>query len=154
MRDDPDLSDISGQDAPFGNDGDTPTMAQPVGEAEIEELLYGDGLNVEDRLGRLKALREQLTEQRAGDVADTDSQSLLGEVDLAIARIEGGRGEGMDPVSVDHNPEDHRETLAPDSDEMDELRAEDEEDEAELDEVLDESEWEDGDGFRPERGVH
>jgi hypothetical protein len=24
----------------------------------------------------------------------------------------------MDPSSVDHNPEDHRETLAPDSDEL------------------------------------
>ena len=66
----------------------------------------------------------------------------------------------MDASAIDHNPEDHSETLSPDSDEyLDRIAAEqaslapEGEAEADLDKVLDDKEWTDGDGFDPERGV-
>ena len=47
-------------------------------------------------------------------------------IDDALARLDGVAGEGMDPTSVDHDASAHRETLSPDSDELDALNADDE----------------------------
>jgi hypothetical protein len=88
---------------------------------------------------------------------------MVREIDRAIAELEGLPGEGMDPASVDHNPEDHRETLSPDDDLLLDLQDGEGDGEADLfgedyveepaHEVLDPKEW-DGDGFDSGKGVH
>lgn len=201
------FDDLIAEDIPRGNDGDLPGYAAPVTNTEIEELLYGDAPPAE-RLERLSALRGEMARLESADFGDDDPASLIDEIDDAIARlsIETGREADLsgtvpdalldDAVIVPADPTDHRETLAPDSDEMDLVRARDaedidaddddldeavleEEEEAEDDDLddlealdaddddededdveaalsapLDETEWLDGDGFRPGRGVH
>ena len=135
------------EDTPAGNDGDTPGFAQPVSQTEIEELLYGDDWPIEERLARLKAVRDEMMELEPTDFGDDDPQVLVRAIDDAIARLEQLGGEGMDPTSVDHDATAHRETLAPDSDELEEIAEADEasysEDEAD-DDSVDKSQWIDG----------
>lgn len=132
-------ADVVGQETEVGEDDDAPGIAQPLSQAEIDELLYGDDWSAEERLERLRDFRDDLRSREAADFGTDDPGSLLREIIAAIARLERSYGEGMDPSSVDHNPEDHRETLAPDSDE---LEAIEEEDEASLAEDLPEDEAE------------
>lgn len=132
-------ADVVGQEADVGEDDYAPGIAQPLSQAEIDELLYGDEWSAEERLVRLRDFRDDLQSREAADFGSDDPGSLLQEVIAAIARLERAFGEGMDPSSVDHNPEDHRETLAPDSDE---LEAIEEEDEASLAEDLPEDDAE------------
>ncbi|MDP1732360.1 MAG: hypothetical protein Q8L54_14540 [Devosia sp.] len=117
--------DIVGQDTEVGDDGDSPGIAQPVSQAEIEELLYGDEWPAGERLARLRDFRDDLQSREAADLGTDDPKSLLREIDDAIARLERSHGESMDPCSVDHNPEDHRETLSPDSDELEAIEERD-----------------------------
>ena len=44
------------QETNFDN-ADTPGIAQPYSQSEIEDLLYGNDRSVEDRLERLKEMR-------------------------------------------------------------------------------------------------
>jgi hypothetical protein len=140
--------------------------ALPVSQAEIEELLYGDDRPPGERLDRLKELAAQMREQEPGDFGDgiglADSRSVLLAIDEAIARLSGDIERdpdlAFDDVSTDDDPLNHRETLSPDSDELEEIEEDDEKsvrDDAEPlpDEVLDPEEWGDGDGFDIERGV-
>jgi hypothetical protein len=141
------------EDTPAGNDGDTPGFAQPVSQTEIEELLYGDAWPAGERLARLLSIREELINLEATDFGDDDPRTLIGAIDEAVAQLNGLTGEGMDPTSVDHDPTAHRETLSPDSDELDAIAAEDEaslEDEAE--DAVDKSQWIDGDGLDRDEG--
>jgi hypothetical protein len=137
------------EDTPAGNDGDTPGFAQPVSQAEIEELLYGDDWPAGERLARLRSIRTELVDLEATDFGDDDPRTLIGAIDEAIAQLNGLDGEGMDPTSVDHDPAAHRETLSPDSDELDAISANDEAsltDES-AEGPIDKSQWIDGDGL-------
>jgi hypothetical protein len=140
--------------------------ALPISQAEIEELLYGDDRPPQERIARLQELAGQLREDLPGDLGDgdglADSKALLLEVDEAIARLQGDMDRDpdlvFDEVSTDGDPLNHRETLSPDSDELEEIE---EDDESSLtdgseplpDEALDPAEWDDGDGFNVDRGV-
>lgn len=119
--------DVVGQDTDIGEDDDIPGIGQPLSQTEIEELLYSDEWPTEVRLQRLRAYRDELQSREAADFGADDPHTLLREVNSAIASLEAASGEEMDPSSVDHNPGDHRETLAPDSDELDALGEQDEE---------------------------
>jgi hypothetical protein len=136
--------------------------ALPVSQAEIEELLYGDDRPPDERLERLQELAAELRAQEPGDFGDGDPAALLGEIDEAIARLSGDMARdpelAYDEVSVDDDPRDHRETLSPDSDELEDIEESDEAsftDGAEPlpDEALDPEEWDDGDGLNVDRGV-
>jgi hypothetical protein len=64
----------------------------------------------------------------------------------------------FDEVSTDGDPLNHRETLSPDSDELEEIEDDDKASltdgsEPLVDSVLDPEEWSDDDGFDPDRGV-
>lgn len=141
-----DLRDLVGQDLPAGNDGDTPGYTSPVSPSEIEELLYSEQWPVEERIERLRAMRAELDELEAPDFGDNDPLELIRQIDAAIASLEGLGGEGMDPTSIDHDPGAHRETLSPDSDELEELEEEDEDESADVadDSGIDKSQWIDG----------
>lgn len=152
-------ADVVGQETEVGDDDDPPGIAQPLSQAEVDELLYGDEWSAEERLQRLREFRDDLRSREAADFGTDDPGSLLREVIAAIARLERAYGEGMDPSSVDHNPEDHRETLAPDSDELEAIEKADEaslaEDlpKAEVERVLAPEQWEGDDGFDTRKGV-
>jgi hypothetical protein len=119
-------------------DGDGEVLAElPFSHDEIDELLYGsDSRPATERLDRLRELAGHLRERLAGDLADGDPGSLLREVLIAISEIEDGaeyggtNGESPDPL-------DHRETLAPDSDELETIE---ENDEASVDDDIGEAE--------------
>jgi hypothetical protein len=135
------------EDTPAGNDGDVPGFAQPVTQTEIEELLYGDDWPIEDRLARLREMRTEIADLEAPDFGDEDPLVLVRFIDDAIARLTGLAGEGMDPTSIDHDPSAHRETLSPDSDELDAIEAADAASLTQDDEgPIDKREWIDGDG--------
>ena len=145
---------------PPDGSGDSIT-AQPISQAEIEDLLYGDDRPAAERVERLAELADTLRNQEPGDFGDNDPARLLAEIDTAIARINGALERDPDlafdePTMID-DPLNHRETLSPDSDE---LEAIEEDDEASLsdgsepldDEVLDPEEWSE-EGLDVERGV-
>jgi len=113
---------------------------QPFSEAELEDLLYGDSRSIEERLTLLRQFRDDLAARAGGDIADDDPTELIAEIDKRIAELESDEtlGEAADTFDVD--PLAHRETLAPDSDELEELEEEDEESLDEEDEWLDEEE--------------
>jgi hypothetical protein len=136
--------------------------ALPVSQAEVEELLYGDDRSPQERIERLQELAAQMREQEPGDFGDGDLHALLREIDEAIARLTGdiNRDPGLefDEVSTDDDPLNHRETLAPDSDELNAIEDDDERSltdgsEPLPDDVLDPEEWSEGDGFNVDRGV-
>jgi hypothetical protein len=125
---------VTARDTLFGDDAeDSQTgTALPFGQDEVDELLYSDGLPRAERLERLTQLRDQMVSAGAADVAGNDAERLRGEIERAIGELSSLSGEGMDPASVDHNPEDHRETLSPDDDTLLDLQDGEEESEADL----------------------
>jgi hypothetical protein len=138
---------------PADGGGDSIT-ALPVSQAEIEDLLYGDDRPAAERVERLAELAETLRNQEPGDFGDNDPARLVSEIDAAIARINGALERdpdlAFDETTMDDDPLNHRETLSPDSDE---LEAIEDDDEASLsdgsepleDEVLDPEEWSEDD---------
>jgi hypothetical protein len=136
--------------------------ALPVSQTEIDELLYGDDRPPQERIARLQEVAALLRDDEPGDFGDGDPRALLGEVDEAIARLQGDMDREpdlvFDEVSADEDPLSHRETLSPDSDE---LEAIEDDDNASLtdgseplpDDVLDPEEWDEGDGSNVDRGV-
>ncbi|MEQ1768415.1 MAG: hypothetical protein ABL879_01120 [Devosia sp.] len=136
--------------------------ALPISQAEIDDLLYGEDRPAEERLARLRELSAQLHEQEPGDFGDDDPGVIAGEIDEAIARLSGDKERdpdlAYDAVEMDDDPLNHRETLSPDSDELEAIEEDDEAslqstDEPRPDAALDPEEWDDGEGFKPERGV-
>ncbi len=115
---------------PDDGSGDTLT-ALPFGQAEVDELLYGDDRPPAERIERLQELAAQMRDQEPGDFGGGDTKALLGEIDEAIARLRGDVERDpdlvFDEVSTDGDPLNHRETLAPDSDELEEIEEDDEE---------------------------
>lgn len=139
-----------------GDFNDVVLTDEPISQSEIEELLYSEAFPREERLEKLRDLRDTL---RARESADTgnDSFALMSEIDRSIEELENGTGESLTDDAVDHNPEDHSETMSPDSDEyLDRVEREEaslhEPDDA-TQQPLDEAEWDDGDGFDPSKGV-
>ena len=63
----------------------------------------------------------------AGDIVDDDAAVTLREIERAIATLEAPERTGAQPGMVFDDPLDHRETLSPDSDELEEIEEEDEE---------------------------
>lgn len=155
---------ILDQEAQLGDAIDQPGIDYPFTQDEIDDLLYSETGAAADRLARLLELRDQITARRSAEWMGDDPQNLLGEIERAIQNLQGAsrddeeREYSLDETVAPTDPLDHRETLAPDDDELlDALDAEAaldaEQDGGEA--VLDESEWtKDQDGFRPERGVH
>ena len=146
---------------PDDGSGDMLT-ALPFGQDEIDELLYGDDRPPGERIERLSELAAAMRDQEPGDFGNGDTKALLGEIDEAIARLRGDMDRDpdlvFDEVSADDDPLNHRETLSPDSDELEEIEEEDEaslssDDEPLSDDVLDPEEWSDGDGVDVDRGV-
>lgn len=104
--------------------------ALPMSETEVEDLLYGESMPVEERLQRLRDLAAQLRDQTPADTGPNDPGSLLQEVERAIGSLSTDLARdpdlAYDEVTVDEDPLAHRETLSPDSDELEEIEERDE----------------------------
>lgn len=152
------------QDTNFDN-ADQPGIAQPYSQNEIEDLLYGDDRPASERLARLRELRDEAAVRESGDWGDQDPAAMLEEIDRAIDELSAtiansddldGSYAGLE-TSFDNDPADRLDALSPDdvdarhAIESDEDFYEDEEEELR---PLDEAEWDEGDDFRPEKGVH
>ncbi len=148
------------QDVVPDDGGGEMLTALPVSQAEVEDLLYGDDRPAAERMQRLSEIADDIRGQQPGDFGDNAGR-LLTEIEGAIARLsgalEGDPKAEVDEPTMDGDPLNHRETLSPDSDE---LEAIEEDDEASLtdgsepldDNVLDPEECSE-DGFDVERGV-
>lgn len=105
------------QETNFDN-ADTPGIAQPYSQSEIDDLLYGDGRPVEDRVVRLREMRDELAARESGDFGDEDPASMLAELDRAIEELQRGTdnldetGDAAAYMAAD--PNDHLDALSPD----------------------------------------
>lgn len=143
------------QDTSPGDADEEVLAGLAISAGEVQELLYGDDRPVEARIDRLQELAEELRARQAGEVADNDAATLLGEIEWAIGELQVKRGHSSEPGALAVDPLEHRETLAPDSDEREALEDADEASvEDDIGEVLAPGEWDEGDGFDPDRGVH
>ena len=94
---------------------------------EVSELIYGDDRSSGERIGRLQELADDLRQRQAGDLADGDPGSLLAEIEDAIRLLETKTQFVGEPGMLEDDPLDHRETLAPDSDELEMIAESDDE---------------------------
>jgi hypothetical protein len=99
----------------------------PISQNEIDELMYGEDRPIEERLDRLRELADDLRARQVGEVGDDDAATLLGAVERAVASLTAKSEYVGEPGMLDEDPLDHRETLSPDSDELEEIEEEDEE---------------------------
>jgi hypothetical protein len=120
------LGHVLPQDTAPGDANEEVNVGQPVSLNEIEDLLYGDDRPAEQRLERLRELADELRARAAGDIADDDARAVLSEVERAIATLAAKSQFVGEPGALDEDPLDHRETLSPDSDELEEIEEEDE----------------------------
>jgi hypothetical protein len=142
------------QDTAPGDAIDEILAGMAISIDEVRELLYGDDRPVEARVERLRELAEEVRARETGEVGN-DAASLRAEIERAIGDLESKGGRINEPGALDVDPLEHRETLAPDSDEREALEDADEESvEDDIGEVLAPGEWDEGDGFDPDRGVH
>jgi hypothetical protein len=150
------------QDTNFDN-ADQPGIAQPYTQAEIEDLLYGDDRPAAERLARLRELRDESSIRESGDWGDQDPASMLDELDRAIDELSATIANSDDnedyaglATNFDNDPSDRLDSLSPDDIDARHAIASDEafgDDEDDLGSVGN-AEWDEGDDFRPERGVH
>jgi len=109
-------------------DGNEEVLSElPFSLEEVNELLYGEDRSADERIERLRELAGHLRQLDAGDLADGDPRSLLTEVEGAISTLETKQGFAGEPGALDDDPLNHRETLAPDSDELEEIEKDDDE---------------------------
>lgn len=121
--------DVVPQDTSLDDSSAEANSGQPFGETEIEELLYGGERSSAERLELLRALREDIAERDGGDFGDfrgNDPRALLHEIDSRIAELIGAERDGGKAGALDPDPLAHRETLSPDSDELEALEEDDE----------------------------
>ena len=149
------------QDTNFDN-ADQPGIAQPYSQSEIEELLYGDDRPASERLARLRELRDESAIRESGDWGDQDPAAMLVELDRAIDELSATIANADDTDSYaglqttfDNDPADRLDTLSPDD--VDARHAIESDDDLDNEEddlgPLDETGWDQGDDFRPEKGV-
>jgi len=105
------------QETSFDN-ADTPGIAQPYSQTEIEDLLYGDDRPVEARVSRLREIREELAARESGDFGDEDPAAMLDEIDRAIDSLQGD-ADNLDETGdaaafMAADPADHLDALSPD----------------------------------------
>ncbi|WP_156458201.1 hypothetical protein [Devosia epidermidihirudinis] len=146
------------QDTNFDN-ADQPGIAQPYAQAEVEELLYGDDRPASERLARLRELREEAGIRESGDWGGNDPAALLEEIERAIDELSATIANADDiedysalQAPLDRDPADRLDALSPDD--VDARFAIEGEDDGDEFGPLDDTEWDEGDDFRPERGVH
>jgi hypothetical protein len=115
------------QDTAPDDTGTDAIIGLPISQDEVDELLYSEDRPTEERLDRLRELADDLRTRKAGEIGDNDAATLLGSIEETISSLEAKSRNASEPGMLDGDPLDHRETLSPDSDELDLIEEEDEE---------------------------
>lgn len=142
------------QETNFDN-ADTPGIAQPYSQTEIEDLLYGDDRPVEDRVARLQEMRNEMAMRESGDFGEEDPADMIDELDRAIEELQrdaSNADETGDAAVMSADPADHLDALSPDDVEAREALTGEEEfyDEDEDGPADDDNVWQGSDEFKPD----
>lgn len=104
------------QETSFDN-ADTPSLAQPYSQSEIDDLVFGSDRSVAQRLERLREIRAEMLDRDNAELGD-DADFLIEELDLSIARLareaDGPNAANVAGGAMDMDPSSHLDTLAPD----------------------------------------
>ena len=105
------------QETNFDN-ADQAGIAQPYSQSEIEDLLYGDDRPVDERLARLREMRDEAAIRESGDWGDEDPAAMLDELDRAIEELSGDSEASDDNFGTESavldDPANHSHALSPD----------------------------------------
>jgi hypothetical protein len=95
-----------------------PGLSFPYSQDEIEDLLYGADRPVEERVQRLREMRDEMATRESGDVGDQDPKDMIAEIDRALDELQADEAQAdenfeLDPaIAID--PDDHLDALSPD----------------------------------------
>ncbi|RFC66280.1 hypothetical protein DYI37_02180 [Fulvimarina endophytica] len=110
-------------DQAIGGDADSPGIAQPVTQAEIDDLLNNSTLPIEERIRRLEEIRARIGARETIDRGD-DTSMVESQINEALGLLADGghtyataEAVGQDPASrADaRSPDDDRSLGAPDA---------------------------------------
>lgn len=140
------------QETNFDN-ADQPGIAQPYSQSEIEDLVFGDERSVEERLARLREIRDEASIRESGDWGDDDPAAMLVEIDRAIEELSSRQSTSDENYGVEagtaEDPANHLHTLAPDDvDAQQALIGEEEFYEEDEDGPVDDDQWAGSPEFR------
>jgi hypothetical protein len=125
------------QDTAPGDAGEEVIAGEAVSLSEIDDLLYADDRPLELRIARLRELAAEVRARAAGEIGDDDARTLLSEMERTIGMLEDQRDRPGEPGFLAEDASAHRETLSPDSDELEAIEAADEASLAETDPLKD-----------------
>ncbi|MFD1253088.1 hypothetical protein DEVEQU_01089 [Devosia equisanguinis] len=98
--------------------GDQPVLSFPYSQDEIEDLLYGADRPVEERMQRLRDMREELVARESGDFGDQDPKAIMVEIDRALEELQADSDyadeNGALDAAIAIDPNDHLDALSPD----------------------------------------
>lgn len=100
-------------DSALGDDANPLPAQMPISADEINDYLYDESRPAEERLDRLREIRDSLAGLDASDTSN-DVESLRGEVDAAIMALEGGERSAPEDAARAFDPEDRIDTQSPD----------------------------------------
>jgi hypothetical protein len=140
------------QDTAMNDSSEETIISLPLSEAEIEDLLYGGERSSAERIELLRALRDDIAERESSDFGDSDPRALVDEIDSRIAELLGAERDGSKQGMLDRDPLAHRETLAPDSDELNALEEDDEASLGEEPDLFGDGADEEGEALQPSLG--
>jgi len=140
------------QETNFDN-ADQAGIAQPYSQTEIEDLLYSDDRSVDERLARLREMRDEAVTRESGDWGEEDPAAMIEEIDRAIAELSADRASSDDNFElanvVSDDPADHSHALSPDDvDALRELAGEEVFYEDDEDGPVDDDHWAGSEEFR------
>jgi hypothetical protein len=94
---------------------------QPISQVEIDDIALDEARPIEDRIARLRELRDRVAPETDPDFADSDVPDILAEIDGQIAALsqEAGYAAELGELSqfdggLSIDPEDRLDLLAPD----------------------------------------
>ena len=112
----PHQSDVLPVDQAVGGDADSPGIAQPVTQDEIDDILNDQTMPIEERQMRLEDIRNRLGVRESAD-RGSDMSALEYQIDEALSLLaDGGHVYGtLEGAGID--PSERADTRSPDDDE-------------------------------------
>lgn len=102
-------------DQAMSDDANPLAALMPISLDEVNDYLYDESRSSEERLDRLREIRDSLAGLDASDTMG-DIDALRGEIDGAIATLEDSDRSAPDDAANSFDPADHIEAQSPDDD--------------------------------------
>lgn len=100
-------------DQAMGDDANPMAALMPISIDEVNDYLYDESRPAEERLDRLREIRDELSGLDASDTMG-DVHSLRGEIERAIATLEDSDRSAPEDAATSFDPSDHIEAQSPD----------------------------------------